>query len=292
MYLKLRNTCLLILALAGILVAGGSAMAQKPGKKKTDTPITRESAMLAKIFFKYHDMEALSQKIHGKMIIHTGGLTIDVDIESTVTASQPNKFHIASKVNFLGDEKRGSVFSDGKNIWDVDEDAKEYSLLPADSVIKDSDKFTDWLMDRVGMDMTLLFFLKAANSDDFGVPKGVEKAELDKMLDVKNYPTKEVDGTKMYLVPVPLDEKDPTKKGQVMVLYVDTKDFLIRRISLKMKIGDEKDPKDKDSMEMVMNYDAIKPGVKVTDGDLTFLPPDGTKKVEMVKPVFSRAFDK
>src|ERR1051326_8613630 len=155
---KLCNTGLLILALAGTVIAGGKTTAQKSGSKD-DKPLTKETAMLAKVFFKYHDMDALSQKMHGKMTVHMGDVDFKVDFDSTLIAAQPDKFRIMSKVTFFGEEKHGSVYSDGKNIWDWDQDAKQYSLQPGEAIIKDSDQFTNWVMDRSGLDMTLLFFL-------------------------------------------------------------------------------------------------------------------------------------
>src|SRR5438105_2100345 len=101
---KLCNIGLLIVALAVILVAGAKTTAQKPGSKD-DKPLTKETAMLAKVFFKYHDMDALSQKMHGKMTVHMGDIDFKVDFDSTLIAAQPDKFRILSKVNFLGEEK-------------------------------------------------------------------------------------------------------------------------------------------------------------------------------------------
>jgi len=288
---KLRSTGLLIVALAGILMAGGKATAQKPDSKD-EKPLTKETAMLAKVFFKYHGMDALSQKLHGKMTLHMGEVDIKVDFESTLISAQPNQFRIVSKVTFLGEEKHGTVYSDGKSVWDWDEDAKQYSVQPFEPIIKDSDKFTGWVMDRAGVDMTLIFFLQAANYDALKLPKGIEKMNLESAIEIKNYPTQEIDGTKMYLVPVPKDGKKGGKLEGAVTLYVDAKEMLVRRMQMNIKFDDDKNSKDKSSMEMLVTYDAIKSDTKLTDQDFTFTPPADATKVDLVKPVFSRAFDR
>jgi|GEM_PF-3033614 len=288
---KLRSTGLLIVALAGTLIAGGKATAQKPDSKD-EKPLTKETAMLAKVFFKYHDMNALSQKIHGKMTLRIGEAEYKVDFESTLISAQPNKFRIVSKVTLQGEEKHGTVYSDGKSVWDWDEDAKQYSMQPFEPIIQNMDDFAGWVVNRSGLDMTLLFFLKAASPDTFKLPKGVEKMNLESALEIKNYPTQEIDGTKMYLVPVPLDEKDAEEKGESCTLYVDAKDMLVRRMQMILKWGNDKDPKYKGGLEMMMTYDAIKSDTKPTEKDFTFTPPADATRMDLVKPVFSRTLDK
>ncbi len=246
----------------------------------------RDSMMLAKIFSRYRGMKSLTQSVKGKMIINAEGVKVNAEISSTVRMAQPNRFRIDTKISFFGQEKHGSVVSDGTTVWDVDEDGKQYSEQPIASVTKNEDKFTDWLMDRGGLDLTMMFFLEAASASSLNIPKG-----LDKAIDVKNYPTKVVDGMAMCVVPVNIDKKSAKGSGGTATIYADAKALLVRRLRYNVKPAADKAGPKNVQVDFVFFYENVKPNGETPEGAFAFTPPDGAVKVKKVNPVFDRAFD-
>lgn len=258
----------------------------KQVKQKTKEASFRDTAMLAKVFFKYRGMKALTQNAHGTMTINADGVNVKADISSTLTLAQPNRFRFDSHVNFLGQDRHGSVISDGTTVWDVNEDTKEYAEHALAPLLKDEKKFTDWLMDRAGIDLTAMMFLEAATGEVLGLPAG-----MDKVIEIPNYPTRMIDGLAMYVLPVVIDKKDSGGDKTDASLYVDAKEMLIRRCRFNIVPKATKGTPKNLKVDIVLFYEQIKPDPDVPEDAFAFTPPADAKKVEKVVPVFSRAFD-
>jgi outer membrane lipoprotein-sorting protein len=291
------SLCCVTLAVATVCsaVVAGHAIPQQQKSKQTGKAKSavqadntfRNNLMLAKVLARYRGMKSLEQSVKGKVIINAEGIKINADFTSMVRLAQPNKFKIVSKINFFGEEKHGTVISDGTTVWDLDEDSKQYSERPVAEITKDEDKFTDWLMDRGGLDLTMIFFLEAASAKSLGLPK-----DLGNSIQVNSYPTKVVDGVPMYVIPVHIDKKKAKGSGGSVTLYVDTKDLLVRRLRYSVVTATTKEDPKSAQVEFVFFHDAIKPEAQIPDDGFSFTAPADATKVKEVKPVFDRAFDR
>lgn len=269
------------------------ACAQKSRHKKTqtkqtttasDTP-TQDELMATKLMLKYRSLNTISQNVHGNLTMKVSGLELKGEITSTITMAQPNKFAISMKISLLGSEKHGAIYSDGKTVWEWDEDSKQYSESPLATLTKTEDTFSNWMMERNGLDITGLIFLKCAGGGFMSTAKNA-----DKQIVIKNYPMKTVDGVTMYVVPIAMDKtgKKSSISGASISLYLDTKEFLARRYRLNMKQAGATKSDAGFDMALVMFYDPIKTDTTLEDSVFTFTPPEGAMKVESVKPVFDR----
>lgn len=249
----------------------------------SDTQEFRDSMMLAKLLLKYREGKTMTQNVTGKMTVNADGVTVTAELQTTVHMAQPNRFRFESKITALGQEKHGLTISDGKTVWELDSDAKQYSKQPFQEIGKNEDAFTDWLTGRSGADMTPILFLAGASGKSLGLT-----SEAGKSIEVKDYPVKEIEGRKMYLIPVPINEK--TVKGQA-TLYVDVEDMLVHRCRFQLTPPSEKNGPKNLSVEFVLNYDKIQVNDTLPDETFTFTPSEDVKKVKEVKSAFDRAFD-
>lgn len=254
------------------------------GAQQTKAQKFRDEAMLAKLLLKYREFKTLTQTVQGKMQVKMDGVAFAADIHSVVQMGQPNRFRFDTKIAFFGKERQGTTYSNGETVWEWDEDGKQYSEQPFSPIAKNEDKFTDWLMSRTNADLTPLLFLQAANSKGLGLPPGASKS-----IEVRDYPTKQVEGRAMYVIPVPINEADGTKG--MASLYVDPQDMLVYRCRFQIRPPREKKGPKNLTVDYILNFAEISPNAELTDEAFTFTPPEGAKKVKAVKPVFDRAFD-
>ncbi len=264
-----------------LVLMGQAAWGQKPAEDISP----RAEAMLAKLLLKYRQYKTFAQTMHGKINVTADGVKISADMQTTIRMAQPNRFRIESVVDFFGTQQHGLSVSDGKTAWEWNADGQEYSEQPLTELVKNEDKFTHWLIDRTGADVTPAFFMEAASGHILGITPDAEAS-----ISVEDYPKTDVDGHPMYRIPMPIDETDGTRG--TATLYVDPTDMLVHRCRFVMKSPQGKEDAKDLNVEMVFTYDEIKLNPEFSDSLFTFTPPDGAKKAEMVKTAFDRAFDK
>jgi outer membrane lipoprotein-sorting protein len=259
-----------------ICVAAGTACAQSP---------SINMAMLAKTLLKYRSLKTLSQETKGTMEIQASGLTFAARYSTKLQMAQPNRFRVETTISFFGQEAKGISVSDGKTVWDFDPEAKEYSAQPLEKLAVKGKRENDWLMDRAGMDFGMMFFSEMGQGKMFDVPKGIENS-----IEVKDYPTRMVDGLPTYVIPVPIP-KESGQKGSA-VIYAGASDLLIRRCRLNLSGVKDKPGEEGLQVSFTVFHSSLKPNVEIDEETFHFSPPEDAKKVNKVDPVFTRAFDK
>jgi outer membrane lipoprotein-sorting protein len=253
------------------------------GQQKKEDLSFRDQAMLAKVLFQYREHKTLSQTVRGKMSITADDVDISADIAGNVKMAQPNLLFYETKITFFGKDKQGQAITNGKTIWEFDADGNQYTERPFTIAAKTEDKFTDWLTDRANADLTPILFLEAASGKMFDLPKGASQS-----IEVKDYPTQALEGRSVYVVPVPIKEKNA--KGQA-TLYVDTESLLVQRCRFQLTLPPEKNGPKKLKVDFILDYSDIKTDEVFDENTFIFTPPDGAKKVKAVKSVFDRAFE-
>jgi hypothetical protein len=241
--------------------------------------------MIAKVLAKYQALPALSQKVSGTMSIFTEGVDIKATFKTHMQMARGNRFKVDASVTFAGTTVNGTVVSDGKTVWDVDNDAKTYSEQEFEQVNGGNSVFTDWMFDRAAVDMAMLAFLDASGFPGF---KGVDPSKLG--INVKNYPTQTVNGRKQYVVKVPVEITSENGQKVDARFYVDAKDLLIRRAIYKIaqKTGDGKSMR----IEFAMQYTEIRPAARASAVDFQYTAPDNFQQVAEIKGAFDRAFNR
>lgn len=267
------------LRVAGLaLICGALAGAQR---------ITPRERVLARVLFRYRAEKTLVQSVTGRFTVRSQGITVPIEVGWEATLAQPNRFRIATKIGGLGRQKHGLYISDGATVWETDDEGKHYSRQPLTAIAKTSDALTDWLMDRAIGDLALMLFLEQAGGKILGVPPGLERA-LGKTIDLKDVPSRVVDGVAMYVVPVPFDESG--NKGTA-TLYVDTKDLLVRRCRYSARTPGEKRSDPPLQVDVVLFYNDIKPGVTLPESAFAWTPPSDYTQVKQVKTAFDRVLE-
>ncbi len=268
------RTCILAVALA--LTAGTLPSAGTAGQSPS-----REQMMCASVVLKYQGMKTLAQTVTGALLVDVGCDSTKASFTSSVQLAQPNRFRIETTVKFLDKETKGGLASDGKSVWMWDADKNQYSQQPWSAFGENADKVSDWLFDHAGPDVVNTLFLQAAGGQNLGLPRGA-----DKLLEVKDYPTTEIDGRPMYVVPIQMG-KARGKAKEKAALYVDANDLLVRRWRV---VTAKQEQEGLTRVNMVFFYSQIKTNAELPVETFTFTPPAGAKKVARVQPAVDRAF--
>jgi hypothetical protein len=242
-------------------------------------------AMLAKTLLKYRGLKTFSQTTKGTMEIQAAGVTITAKYSTKVQMAQPNRFRVETTLSFFGQEARGVAICDGKTVWDFDPEAEEYSAQPLEKLAVKGKRENDWLMDRAGMDFGMMFFFEFAQGKMFDLPRGIENS-----IEIRDYPTRMVDGLPTYVIPVPIP-KESGQKGSA-VIYAGASDLLIRRCRLNLSGVKDKPGDEGLQVSFTVFHSNLKPNAEIDEETFHFSPPEDAKKVNKVDPVFTRAFDK
>ncbi len=117
----------------------------------------------------------------------------------------------------------------------------------------------------------------------FGAMPGAEKA-----LQVKNYPSRPLEGRAVYAIPIRFNDKQARGRA---VLFADTSDLLVRKVRYEVAQPARKGRAARvPQIEMAFFYEKVTPNAEIADMVFTYTPPEGAKKVAHVKPVFDRVF--
>jgi len=265
-----RGVCL-----AGMLALAGAGL--RAGE------ITPDQVMLTKMLAKYASHRQLSYQTTGKMVISAKGMLVNITFNTTARLAAPNLCRVSSQVGFMGREFEGVLACNGQKIWEFDPQAFQYSetVVPAEGTGK---LFTNaWFMDRAGMDFALLFYLQVMDKKMFDLPAG------DIGLEVKDFPTTEVDGQAYYAIRIPIPEAK-AQDGYVTV-YLDPRDLLIRRSHMKLTNPPANEGDAPLEVNFTVDYANIQSEAQ-NPGDFEYAPPLGAALVEQLTPVFKRAFKK
>jgi len=246
--------------------------------------ISRDEAMLAKVYLKYRSLNNLSQRLKGSMKVNAGGTAFTATFSADTKMARPSQFRSEVEIDFIGMMTRGLSVTDGKTLWDYDPHAGQYAEQPLAAAMKSGNKDGDWIMDRAGMDFPLMLFMDTTKGKLFNVKPGAEKS-----VEVKNYPVKVVDGLPMHIVRVPIPAEKGAKPGAAF-LYVGVKDMLIRRCRFNMKAPGGK-PGQSMNVEFVCFYSRITPDFAPAVDTFTFTPPENAQKLPKLGPAFARAFE-
>ena len=247
------------------------------------TEITPDQVMLTKMMAKYASHRQLSYQTAGKMIITAKGMLVTITFNTTARLAAPNLCRISSQVGFMGRQFEGVLACNGLKVWEFDPQSLQYSeamVLPEGT----AKLFTnDYFMDRAGMDFALLFYLQVMDKKLFDVPTG------DIGLEVRDFPTQEVDGKAYYVIKIPVPEAK-TQDGYVTV-YLDPQDLLIRRSHMKISTPSGNEGEPPLEVDFTVDYANIQ-SEPANPADFEYAPPLGAAQVEALPPVFKRAFKK
>lgn len=260
-------------------LVSAALLAALPAPQKTPTKQQHE-AMLAKVIFRAKALPAVSYSVKGTMAINTQGIALTANFSTAVNARKDGAFKVNSTVSFAGQTTRGTAVSNGKTVWDINLDSKEFSEKPSEPASFGGD-FANWAMDRAGIDLVLL-----ALGDTTGI--SVKDLLAARSITVKNYPTEMVNGRRMYRIPVTSLGKSEGLKGGRAEVLADAATMDIHRLTLNINTNDGGSPT---KVVFTFNYSPLKQMKEADDALFAFVPPEGFTKSEVVNGAFARAFN-
>lgn len=269
----MRRHLAFILALL-VCMTPGVAEGQKSSKKHALL-----DQLGKKMEQKWRSLKSLSQTVNGGIEIGARGDVVSGTISSSVVIARGGRFRVETAVQLLDKDVHATIVSDGKTVWELNPDAKEYSELPFSTVGKTPEQLGKWVVEHAGGDLSLAFFIDL-------LTKGMtSSAGRHHDFQVKDPVARRIDGRPVYLVEVTGLVKPGTKGG--FSLYVDASDFLLRRT--RMKIVETKGGLSV-TVNFVFSYSDVIADKQVSDDEFTFTPPADATKVERVKPILNRLF--